>query len=322
MHFGALVPQGWKHDLEGLPPKEAFDTMIAIAQRCESLGLDSVWLYDHFHAVPPPATPGTTVFECWTSLAAIAMRTERIRLGQMVTCTPYRNPALLAKIAATVDVASGGRLEMGLGAGWYWEEFNSYGYGFPEPRERLGYLRDTVNIVERMWRDERATYEGKYASVTDALCDPKPIQQPRPPIWIGGSGPQVTLKIVARHADWANFMGTPAEFARKRDVLRGHCESVGRDPAQVKLSMHCEALIAGDEAGLKAMIAARPSIFGQADQERVTQHLIGTAQQVIDRIGEYVDLGCEGVIPWFPDYPATESLERFATEVAPAFAGR
>lgn len=319
MHFGALVPQGWKHDLDGLAPREAFDTMISVAQRVEAVGLDSVWLYDHMHAVPPPAQPGTTVFECWTSLAAIAMRTERVRLGQMVTCTPYRNPGLLAKIAATVDVASNGRLEMGLGAGWYWEEFNSYGYGFPEAKERLGILRDTVNIIKRMWRDERSTYEGKYASVTDAICDPKPIQQPRPPIWIGGGGEQVTLKIVAQHADWSNFMGTTENFKAKRDILRKHCDDIGRDWSEIRMSIMPDCLVAPDQASIDALQAKHPSLFGVPADQRREAHLIGTVQQVIDRIGAYKELGCDGVVCWFADYPQTDSLDLFASEVVPAF---
>lgn len=319
MHFGAMTPQGWKHDLDGLEPHAAFETMIAIAQRIEALRLDSVWLYDHMHAVPPPATPGTTVFECWSSLMAIAMRTTTVRLGQMVTCTPYRNAALLAKISSTLDVASNGRLEMGIGGGWYWEEFNSYGYGFPEPRERLGYLRDTVNILKRMWRDEKATWEGTYASVTDAICDPKPLQKPRPPIWIGGGGEQITLRIVAKHADWANFMGPIDVFERKRDILWKHCDDVGRDRDEVKLSIHPECLIANDEQSLEALVAKHPSIFGAADDQRRASHLIGTVQQVVDKLGKYKDLGCEGVVPWFPDYPGTGSLELFASDVMPAF---
>jgi len=319
MHFGALVPQGWKHDLDGLAPQDAFATMLAVGERCEALGLDSIWLYDHFHAVPSPAEPGTPVFECWTGMMALAMRTHRVRLGQMVTCTPYRNPAYLAKIAACVDVASGGRLEMGVGGGWYWEEYESYGYGFPEPRERLGHLRDTVNILDRMWRDERASYEGKFASIKDAICDPKPLQDPRPPIWIGGGGEQITLRITAKHADWANFMGDVDTFKRKRDIMRGYAEEMGRDPSQIKLSIHCEMLVAPTDTELGALTQTYPSIFGRPEDERRTTNLIGTVQQVIDTIGAYRDLGCEAVIPWFPDYPDSGSLELFATEIRAAF---
>ncbi|HVL89460.1 MAG TPA: TIGR03560 family F420-dependent LLM class oxidoreductase [Actinomycetota bacterium] len=320
MHLGALVPQGWKHDLDGLDPQAAFAKMIEVAQRCESLGLDSIWLYDHFHAVPWPAEPGVPVFECWTGMMALAMRTERVRLGQMVTCTPYRNPGYLAKIAACVDVASGGRLEFGLGGGWYEEEYVAYGYGFHEPRERLGHLRDTVNIVERMWRDERATYDGTYVSVKDAVNDPKPLQSPRPRVWIGGGGEQITLRITAGHADWANFMGDVDTFKRKRDIMRGYAEEMGRDPASIKLSIHCEMLVAPDEPALGALTERHPSIFGRPEEQRRATNLIGTTQQVIDKIAAYADLGCEAVIPWFPDYPDSGSLEIFATEIRAAFA--
>lgn len=317
MHIGALVPQGWKHEFDGMDPARSFDTMIQIARHIESIGLDSIWVYDHFHAVPPPAQPGTTVFECWTALAALAMQTSTIRLGQMVTCAGYRNPAYLAKVAATVDVASKGRLEFGIGAGWYWEEFQSYGYGFASNAERLGLLRDTCEIVTRLWSEERASYEGKFASIDDALSDPKPLQQPRPPIWIGGGGEQITLKIVAQFADWSNFMGTTETFAHKRALLHKHCETIGRDPALIKQSVHSDCLVARTDTELRALLDKHPSIFGVPEDQRRESHLIGTVNEVIDRAAAYVQLGCEGFIPWFPDYPSTGSLDLFASDVAP-----
>jgi F420-dependent oxidoreductase-like protein len=318
LHFGALVPQGWKREFDGLDARTAYQTMLATAQACEHAGYDSIWLYDHFHSIPPPPV-ATPVFECWTSMMALAERTERVRLGQMVTCTPYRNSAYLAKVSACVDVASGGRLEMGVGAGWYWDEFNAYGYGFPEPRERLGYLADTIEILKRMWSEEKATYEGRYASVKDAYCDPKPLQQPRPNLWIGGGGEKVTLRIVARHADFANFGGKPHEWARKRDILFAHCEAVGRDPAEIRLTLHQDCLVARDEAGVRALLEAHPSLWNEAEESRRRGHLIGTVQEVIDRIGVYTELGASGFVSWFPDYPDAGSMELFAAEVMPHF---
>jgi F420-dependent oxidoreductase-like protein len=318
IHFGALVPQGWKREFSGLDSRTAYRTMIETSQACERAGYDSIWLYDHFHSVPPPPV-ATPVFECWTSMMALAERTERVRLGQMVTCTPYRNPAYLAKISSCVDVASNGRLEMGIGAGWYWDEYNAYGYGFPEPKERIGYLADTVEILKRMWVDEKSTYEGKYASVKDALSDPRPLQSPRPPLWIGGGGEKLTLRVVARHADYSNFGGKPEEWARKRDILLGHCETVGRDPAEIRMTIHQDALIARDEAGVNALTAKYPSIWGEADDSRRRGHLVGTPQQVVDRIGQYVELGASGFVLWFPGYPSNDSMELFASEVMPHF---
>ncbi|MEX2557204.1 MAG: TIGR03560 family F420-dependent LLM class oxidoreductase [Actinomycetota bacterium] len=318
IHFGALVPQGWKGEFQGLDSRTAYRAMIETARLCERVGYDSIWLYDHFHNIPPPPI-ATPVFECWTAMMAFAERTERVLLGQMVTCTPYRNAAYLAKISACVDVASNGRLQMGVGAGWYWDEFNAYGYGFPEPRDRLGYLADTIEILKRMWSDEKATYEGRYASVKDAFCDPKPLQSPRPPLWIGGGGEKVTLRIVAQHADYSNFSGKPHEWERKRDILFSHCEKVGRDPASIRMTLHQDCLIGKDEADVQRLLTQFPSLWGEAAESRRQGGLIGTAQEVIDKVGTYVELGASGFINWYPDYPATDSVERFATEVMPHF---
>jgi alkanesulfonate monooxygenase SsuD/methylene tetrahydromethanopterin reductase-like flavin-dependent oxidoreductase (luciferase family) len=237
----------------------------------------------------------------------------------MVTCTPYRNAAYLAKISACVDVASNGRLQMGVGAGWYWDEFNAYGYGFPEPRERLGYLADTIEILKRMWSDEKATYEGRYASVKDAFCDPKPLQSPRPPLWIGGGGEKVTLRIVAQHADYSNFSGKPHEWERKRDILFSHCEKVGRDPASIRMTLHQDCLIGKDEADVQRLLARFPSLWGEAPESRRQGGLIGTAPEVVDKVGTYLGLGASGFVNWYPDYPATDSMELFAAEVMPHF---
>ena len=318
IHFGALVPQGWKREFVGLDAATAYRTMISTAQACERAGYASIWLYDHFHNVPPPPI-ATPVFECWTGMMALANTTETVRLGQMVTCTPYRNAGYLAKVSACVDVASNGRLEMGLGAGWYWDEYNAYGYGFPEPKERIGYLADTVEILTRMWSDQKATYEGRYQSVKDAFCDPKPLQQPRPSLWIGGGGEKLTLRVVARHADYANFSGKPAEWARKRDILRGHCEAVGRDPAEVRLTLHQDCLIGRDEADVARLLERFGSLWGEEPDSRRGGNLIGTVSEVIDKIGAYVELGASGFVNWFPDYPATDSMELFAAEVMPHF---
>jgi F420-dependent oxidoreductase-like protein len=318
VHFGALVPQGWKREFDGMDARTAYETMMTTALTCEAAGYDSIWLYDHFHSVPPPPV-ATPVFECWTSMMALAERTSTVRLGQMVTCTPYRNAGYLAKVSACVDVASNGRLEMGVGAGWYWDEYNAYGYGFPEPKERIGYLADTVEILKRMWSNEKATYEGKYASVKDAFCDPKPMQSPRPPLWIGGGGEQLTLRVVARHADYSNFGGDPETFARKRDILFGHCSKVGRDPSEIRLTLHQDVLVGRDDAAIGALEEKHPSIWGASNEDRRKGHLVGSVQEVIDGIGAYVEAGASGFVVWFPDYPSTGSMELFASEVMPHF---
>jgi F420-dependent oxidoreductase-like protein len=257
------------------------------------------------------------VFECWTTIAAISQRTSRIRLGQMVGCNSYRNPALLAKITSTIDVISGGRLDWGIGAGWYENEYRAYGYDFPTPKDRIGMLRECVEIVRSMWTEAETTYKGKYYDVGRAHCDPKPIQSPHPPIWIGGGGEQLTLRIVARHADCSNFGGKPEMWEHKRDVLRGHCAAVGRDPDAIRMTWSPEVFIRRTQAELDA--AGSKSVWGEARASWVEGNLVGTPEQVAEKVKTYVELGCRGFVPWCADYPDTESLELFATEVVPNF---
>jgi F420-dependent oxidoreductase-like protein len=307
--FGVFVPQGWKRELSGLPHATAqWNAALDVARRAEELGFDSLWVYDHFHNVPRPAHE--TVFECWTVLAAISQHTSRIRLGQMVGCNLYRSPALLAKITSTLDVISGGRLEWGIGAGWYENECRGYGYEFPLPKERIAMLKETVEIVSAMWTQEETTYSGTYYQTHRANCDPKPLQQPRIPIWIGGGGEQLTLRVVARYADYSNFGGTPEEFARKNEILRGHCEKVGREETSIRRTWSPEILIRTSDRELRE--AQQLSIRRESFDVWKAANLIGTPDEVAHKIGTYRDLGCSGFIPWCVDYPAHDTLEHFA----------
>jgi F420-dependent oxidoreductase-like protein len=207
------MPQGWKMELSGIPDARAkWDKAVEIARLAEELDYDSIWVYDHFHNVPRPAHEA--VFECWTVIAAVSQLTSRIRLGQMVGCNSYRNPGLLAKITSTLDVVSGGRLEWGIGAGWYENEYRAYGFEFPKPKDRIGMLRESVEVVRSMWTTPETTYKGRYYETVRANCDPKPLQNPHPPIMIGGGGEQLTLRVVAEHADCSNFGGQPDEWTR------------------------------------------------------------------------------------------------------------
>src|SRR6516162_5328271 len=240
--FGVFVPQGWKMELSSIAdPQAKWAKSVEVAKLAEELGFDSLWVYDHFHNVPVPAHE--TMFECWTTLAAISQRTTRVRLGQMVGCALYRNPGLLAKITSNIDVMSGGRLDWGIGAGWYDGEFRAYGYDFPSNADRIRMLRETVEIVKLMWTEPDASYEGRHFSIAGAQCDPKPVQTPHPPIWIGGGGEQLTLRVVARHADLSNFGGKPDEWAHKCEVLKGHCASVGRDYDEITKTWSPEVFI-------------------------------------------------------------------------------
>ena len=310
------MPQGWKMELSSIDGQAAkWNKAVEIAQRAEELGYDSIWVYDHFHNVPRPAHEA--VFECWTTIAAISQLTSRIRLGQMVGCNSYRSPGLLAKITSTIDVVSGGRLDWGIGAGWYENEYRGYGYEFPKPKDRIGMLRETVEIVKSMWTQPETTYRGTYYDLSRANCDPKPLQDPHPPVWIGGGGEQLTLRVVARHADCSNFGGSPEQWAHKREVLKAHCADVGRDEATIRKTWSPEVFIRQSEAEIEA--AGTRSLWGEPVERWRAGNLVGTPEQVSEKIQTYLDLGCKGFIPWCSDYPDTETLELFATEVIPNF---
>jgi F420-dependent oxidoreductase-like protein len=303
------MPQGWKMELAGIEGAEAkWQTAVDIAVKAEELGFDSLWVYDHFHNVPVPAHEA--VFECWTTIAAISQRTSKIRLGQMVGCNSYRNPSVLAKITSTVDVISGGRLDWGIGAGWYENEYKGYGFEFAAPKDRIGMLKECVEIVRSMWTEQETTYDGKYYKLERANCDPKPLQQPHPPILIGGGGEQLTLRVVARVGDRSNFGGTPEQFAHKCEVLKGHCKDVGRDYDEIEKTMSGEVMIRETEAELQAL--GSKSLWGQPLDEWRKSALVGTVDEVAEKIKSYVDLGCTGFYPWTSDYPSTETIELFA----------
>jgi len=240
MKLGVIVPQGWTGEYDGWDPLEAWQRTVAVAQEADRLGVESIWLFDHFHTIPRPTDEIT--FESFTSLAALAEVTERVRLGHIVICTAFRNPALTAKMISTMDSISGGRMVLGIGAGWKRDEWLAYGYGFPETKERLARLGDDLAVIEAMLagdKHQHATAEGRYSSVRDARNVPKPIQRPRVPIMVGGNGPNVTWRLAARHADELNLDGmTPEEVSEALPVVRSRCEEIGRDPATLRLSVH------------------------------------------------------------------------------------
>ncbi|GIU83327.1 MAG: LLM class F420-dependent oxidoreductase [Acidimicrobiales bacterium] len=316
MIFGAFVPQGWKLELAAFPDASSkWSKALEIARLAEDLGYDSLWVYDHFHNVPMPS--GEVVFECWTVTAALTQATSRIRLGQMVGCAGYRNPALLAKMAATVDVMSGGRLDFGIGAGWYRNEYLAYGYEFTSPARRIRGLEEAVEIIRRLWAEQEVTYEGRVHRVSRAQCDPKPLQCPSPPVLIGGSGEQLTLRVVARLADRSNFGGDLETFKHKSRVLAAHCREVGRDFDEIVRTWTPDLFIRETEEELRE--ADPRSQWGEPQESWLAGNLIGTPEQVAEKIDAYRRAGCGGVIPWCRDYPDTTSLELFATRVIPEF---
>ncbi|MGH9207401.1 MAG: TIGR03560 family F420-dependent LLM class oxidoreductase, partial [Acidimicrobiales bacterium] len=227
LSHGTFVPQGWKLEYSGLNAVEAWERSKEIAVLAERLGYEHLWVYDHVETVP--RRESTHCFEAFTMLAALSQVTGAIKLGQLVTCSSYRNAGLLAKEAAAIDVFSGGRLILGLGAGWYEREYRAYGYDYLADRERLRVLEETITVIPRLWSEEKVDFEGTYLHLDGAYCDPKPVQQPRPRILVGGEGERVTLRIAAQHADATNWQVGLDDFVHKSGVLAAHCERVGRD---------------------------------------------------------------------------------------------
>jgi len=261
MKVGIIAPQGWMGEYDGWETLAAWRRTVQVTQQAEALGFESVWLFDHFHTVPRPTDEIT--FESFTSLAALAALTSRVRLGHIVICTAFRNPALTAKMISTMDAISGGRMELGIGAGWKRDEWLAYGYGFPETKERLARLADDLEVITRMLepgRSTHATFEGTYAHVRDAINVPKPVQQPRVPIMVGGNGPNVTWRLAARFADELNLDGAePDELDEALSVIRSRCEEIGRDPATLPVSIHIwpERLAAAGNARVDQLAAYR-----------------------------------------------------------------
>lgn len=310
MKFGISLPQGWIMDLVGFPdPVEAYETMTRIAQAADESGFHSAWLVDHFHTIPQPSQEVT--FECWTTTAALARDTKRIRVGQMVTCNGYRNPALLAKMASTVDVLSHGRLNFGIGAGWYEHEYRAYGYDYPDAPDRLRLLREALQVIRAMWTEEEAVFEGKYYQVRGAINQPKGVQKPHIPLVIGGGGEKVTLKLVAQYGDACNVGGDLLTIKHKFDVIKKHCEAVGRDYNSIHRTSTTVCHIAETDEQAFAQIPERMrSVF----EDRVGTALIGSPDTIRKHLAEFEAAGVQELIVGFIDRTNPEAIRRFAKE--------
>ncbi|MRG59418.1 TIGR03560 family F420-dependent LLM class oxidoreductase [Agromyces sp. CFH 90414] len=332
MRFGMFVPQGWRHDLVGFDPGEEWAVMRSIAQRADRADSpwESIWVYDHFHTVPVPSDTEST-HEAWALMAAFAASTERVRLGQMCTCMAYRNPAYLAKAATTVDHVSGGRLEMGIGAGWYEHEWRAFGYGFPDAPERLRMLREGVEILHQAWATGTATFHGEHYDVDGAIFRPLPIQEGGIPMWVAGGGEKVTLRIAAKYASYTNFFGSLDEFSHKSEVLRGHCERVDRDFASITRSSNFNTVIGTDAADVERRLAAiearlAPYLGPDATARYMADlHspavLVGTVGEVTAKLADAKERGLGYAISYFPEAAYDLSgIELYEREVIPALA--
>jgi F420-dependent oxidoreductase-like protein len=299
----------------GVGPEAVFERLVEIARTAEASGFTSLTVMDHYHQIPPVGPPENWMFEGNAMLAGLAARTERIALGLLVGGVTYRNPAQHAKVTTTLDVISGGRAFHGIGAGWFEEEHQAYGYAFPSLKERFERLEDHLRIARALFTQERATVEGKHHSVVDAYNNPKPLRGDIP-ILIGGSGERKTLRFVAQHADGCNLFGDPARAEHLLGVLRGHCEDVGRDPAEITKTIMMSLLVAPDEAALGAKLDDFRSRF---PADRVAATVAGTPDRIREHAQAFKDVGIEGVTFSLPDVHDLDAVALAGETLAPIF---
>jgi F420-dependent oxidoreductase-like protein len=329
MRFGIFVPQGWRLDLVGIDAKDQWPTMKALAQRADAGPWESIWVYDHFHTVPAPTDEAT--HEAWSLMSAFGAVTERVRLGQMCTCMSYRNPVYLAKVAATCDHVSGGRIEMGIGAGWYEHEWRAFGYGFPAARERLRMLDEGVQLMRQAWTEGTASLDGKHYQVDGAIVRPLPLQENGIPLWIAGGGEQVTLKIAAKYAQYTNFIGTTDVFARKSEILKGHCDTVGTDFDAIVRSANFNVFIGETEADVQKRIDAavarmEPYVGAEKAESSIANWTlngdsptVGTPAQIVEKLGKFKEQGLTyGIFNFAESAYDQSAIELFEREVIPA----
>ena len=290
-----------------------FNLIRDIVLECERLGYHSVLLDDHLMLNKMP------ILECWTTLSALSSATETVRLGTMVTCNSFRNPALLAKMVATVDNISNGRLELGIGAGVQKNEHKAYGFPFPSTKARIERLNEAVEIIKKLWIEEKATYNGKHYMIRDAVCEPKPVQKPHPPLTIGGGGEKLTLQVTARHADRYDWGYIPSveEYKRKLKVLEKHCNAVGRTFNEIEKSCWPagQIFIGADRKELEKK-ASRLLPKGVSMEDFMRTSFVGTPEDFIKQLQQYLDLGVTHFMLFFGDLPDLTGLRFFAEEVA------
>ena len=304
--FGVTLPQ----------IKRSWDESRNAAIRFDALGFDSLWVCDHVYGVPAPTLP---IFEAWSQLAAVAAITERAQLGTLVTPPFFRNPAVFAKQVATIDQISNGRVIVGLGAGWFQAEFEAYGCDFPKLGERMRALDETAEILRRLWSEEQVTFAGRHFSVTDAICEPKPVR--RPPLLIGGGGERVLMGIAARHADiWNNLAAFQPQLGAKVEALRRRCGELDRDFDAIEVSQQCVVVIGEDEDEAAAFLEKAKKVYGGHMGGSIEEHGIwGAPDAVIEKIEQHRALGCSTFVIEFFGRDTTVPAQLFAERVMPAF---
>jgi F420-dependent oxidoreductase-like protein len=316
MHFGLQHPN-YNFDYDGHDASQIIDSIKNLATKAENLGFDSFWVMDHLHQIPSVGKQEDPMLEGWTTISVLAGITSKIKLGTLVTGIIYRHPSVLAKIGATLDVLSKGRLFMGIGAGWNQEESIAYGIPFPSNKERLLRLEEAIQIIRKMWTEEESAptiFNGKYYQIKNAYCNPKPLQKPSPPIMVGGSGERYTLKIVAKYADACNLFGSLETVKRKLDILREHCKSVGRDYDSILKTKLAFIIIDNDKEILQKRV--QQIISSGIPAERVREFIIyGTPEDVLKQVELLEEVGVQYLIADLEPYREPEALEVFANTI-------
>ncbi len=288
--FGLQIPN-FRHT--GGSVQTMFDDVCEHALAAEASGFESVWVMDHFWQLPALGGPDEPILEAYTLLGALAARTERVRLGTLVTGVTYRNPALLAKIVTTLDVISHGRAVLGIGAAWYEEEHDGLGFDYPSTRERMDRLEEAVQICRAMFRDDHPEFAGRYYRIADARNEPRPVQPGGPPIMIGGSGERRTLRLVAQYADLCNVTGGPATLAHKLQVLRDHCADVGRDPREITTTRMGTLVLTPDTDETARVRSFLSGLMGDEFEE---QFIVGEPAQIVPAVEALVATGVDSLI--------------------------
>lgn len=300
-----------------------YDTVRRVALACERVGFHSVWLTDHL--LPILGSPRESYLECWTTLSALAEATTNLRLGTMVLCNLFRHPPLLAKMVSTLDVISHGRLELGLGAGWFRPEFDAYGIPFPKASVRIAMLREALGVMKRMWSEDKPVFQGRYYSINEALCNPKPMQKPHPPVWIGTlTGGKLMFETIAKYADgWAVgswYLPSINEYRQKMEQLRLCCSEAGREFGSLKKALGVRCILAENKTRLNEKTRKLKPPEVSIEKYKTTQELIrGTPNECIETLRKYIDVGVDHFMMDFPDVTDPETIRLFGEHVIPFF---
>ena len=307
MKIGAMVPQGWRMDLNGIKPEKQWDKILEASTKIEKLKFESVWVYDHFHTVPSPSQDPT--FECWSLMAALSQVTKDVRIGQMCTCNSYRNPAYLTKVASSIDAMSGGRLEFAIGAGWYDQEYKAYGYEYPSAGVRLKMLEEALQIYIAMTTQEKATFEGEYYQIREAINQPKPLQKPYPPLWVCGGGEKVTLKLLAKYGDYGNWDVDVKGFIHKSKILKEHCDKQKREYSEIKKTLHTNVIIGNNQKDLENKLRKIVEVTGIPEEMYISKPLVGVKEKVFETMDHFAEVECDYLIAYVPDIVWGDTLD-------------